>query len=203
MSIINVVIGLLILFAGNQPSDCNDFAMLKQLIENSPQSRHEYRGQYVNQAYKYSVRIPEGLTAYDGRDQARHNGFAIALGKEIQSVIFVSGDPNSSEYKTPREAAMEDVKFFRKQGKKIESEAISDTHLGALDAAFLVVIYTCPGSEKRYVKSSITAISPDKRFFYQLELYSSDKRYETDRAVLDQLVKSWKVTETSQHQRKK
>lgn len=192
MLIISIVIGLLLSPAGAQRAVCNDFPFT-QLLKGLPRSRYEYRGQYVNLAYEYSVRIPKGLTAYDGRDQARHDGFGLALGESPQSYIFVRGEPNSLEYDTARQAATRGIEYLRQDGKKIESEAITDSHLGTLDAALLVVNYTCPGSEERYTQSSIMALSPDKRFLYTLELYSSANRYGSDRAVLDELIKSWKM----------
>ena len=199
MLIISIVIGLLLSSASNQRSACDDLSGFKQLMAGPPPSRYEYRRRYVNLAYEYSVRIPKGLTAYDGRDEARHNGFALGLGNASQSVIFVSGDPNSMEYNTPRQVATRDVEFLRQQGKKIESDTITEWHLGTLDAVLLVVIYTCPGSENRHIKSSIMALSPDKRFLYELELYSPADRYESDRAVLDRIIKSWKMMPNSRH----
>ena len=191
MLIISIVIGLLLSFTGNQASDCDDLSGFKQLMTGPPRSRYEYRDRYVNWAYEYSVRIPKGLTAYDGRDQARHNGFALGLGNVSQSVIFVSGDPNSMEYNTPREAARQDVESLRHQGRKIESETITESHLGRLNAVRLVVIYTCLGSENRHIKSSVIALSPSKRFIYALELYSPANRYDSDRAVLNRILESW------------
>jgi hypothetical protein len=149
------------------------------------------------------VRIPKGLTGYDGRNQARHNGFALALDKESQSVVFVSGDPNSVEYNSSREAAARDVEFLRQQGKKIESETITESRLGALDAVLLVVNYTCPGSADRFVKSSVIALSPDNGFLYALELYSPANRYEGGRAVFDEIIKSWKLISGSRQRRQK
>lgn len=203
MLIISIVIGLLLSSASNQAGVCDDLSGFKQLMTGPPRSRYEYRGPYVNLAYEYSVRIPKGLTAYDGRDEARHNGFALALGKPPQSVIFVSGDPNSVEYNTPREAATQDVEFLRQQGKRIESETITESHLGRLDAVRLVVIYTCPRSADRHIQSSIMALSPDKSSFYEIKLYSPANRYESDRAVLDQIIKSWKMLSGSRRQRRR
>jgi hypothetical protein len=193
MLIISIVVGLLLSSAGSQAGACDDLSGVKRLMAGPPLSRYECRARYVNWAYEYSVRIPKGLTGYDGRDQARHNGFALALDKESQSVVFVTGDPNSIEYNTPREAAARDVEFLRQQGKKIESETITESRLGTLDAALLVVNYTCPGSADRYVTSSVIALSPDKRFIYALELYSLANRYEGGRAVFDEIIKSWKL----------
>jgi hypothetical protein len=193
MWIISIVLGLLLSSASNQSSACDDLSGFKQLMAGPPRSRYEYRGRYVNLSYEYSVRIPKGFTAYDGRDETNHNGFVLGLGKAPQSVIFVSGEHNSMEYNTPREVAMEFVEWLRQDGKKIESETITESHLGTLDAVRLVVIYTCPGSADRHIKSSIIALSPDKGFLYELALYSPANRYERDRAALDQLIKSWKV----------
>lgn len=170
MLMLSIVLGLLLSSARIQSRACGDLSVFNRLMAGPAGSRYEYRGRYVNLAYGYSVRIPKGVTACDGREEARHSGFALALGKTSQSVIFVSGDPNSMEYNTPREVAARDVEFLRQQGKKVESQTIIESHLGTLDAVFLVVTYTCPGSENRHRKSSITALSPEKRFLYVLEL---------------------------------
>ena len=199
MLIISIVISLLLSSASNQSSACDDLSGFKQLMTGPPRSRYEYRGRYVNLAYEYSFRIPKGLIAYDGRDEARHKGFALGLGHPAQSVIFASGDPNSMEYKTPREAAMGDVESLRRLGRKIESETISESHLGRLDAMLLVVTYTCPESADRHIKSSIMALSPDKRFVYELKLYSPANRYKSDRPVLNRILKSWKMMPRSRH----
>lgn len=202
MLIISIVIGLLLSSTGNQAGACNDFPF-KQLLKGPPRSRYEYRGQYVNWAYKFSVKIPKGLTAYDGRDEANHSGFGLAVGEPPQSYIFVRGEHNSLGYDTPRQAATQDVEHLRQAGNKIESETITESYLGTLEAALLVVNYTCPGSTDRYIQSSITAISPDKRFLYTLELYSPSNRYESDRAILDEILKSWKIISRSRRQRQR
>jgi hypothetical protein len=199
MSIICIVIGLLLSLTGNQPSDCNDF---KKLLKVPPRSLYEYRSRYVNLSYEYTVVIPKGLTAYDGRDEPNHQGFWLALGKSPQSFIFVRGEPNSFEYATSRDAATKSLAFLRQAGKNVESEKISEAHLGTLNAARLEAIYTCLGSADRHRLSAIVAISTDKRFLYELELYSPANRSESDRAVLDQIIKSWKVLERSRRQKR-
>lgn len=187
--ITSIVIALLLSSAGNQAGVCDHFAF-KKLLEGP---RSEYHGRYVNQAYEYSVVVPNGLTAYDVPDPANHEGFGIALGKPPQSYIFVRGEHNSLEYYTPGEAARHTVKYLRQEGRKVESETISRSHLGTLNAVLLVAIYTCPGSTDRHILSSITALSADKGFLYELEIYSPANRYLRDRAVLRQIIKSWKM----------
>ena len=199
MLLIGIILGLLFSCVGHQASACDDLSGSKKLMAGPPESRYEYRERYTNMEYEYSVMIPRGLTAYDGREEARHNGFMLPLASE--GVIFVSGDPNSGEYNTPREAAMRDVEFLRQQGKIIESESITESHLGTRDAVLLVVVYTCPSSTGRHIRSSVIGLSADKEFLYEVELHSSASRNESDRAVLDQLVKSWKTLSRSRRHR--
>jgi len=45
-----------------------------------------------------------------------------------------------------------------------------------------------------YVQFSTFALSPDKRTVYEMTLYRLASRYDSDRAVLDQILKSWKYT---------
>jgi hypothetical protein len=194
--LINIAVAFLLSFAGNQPGKCNDF-VFKKLLEGPPRS--EYRGRYVNRYHEYSVVIPKGLAAYDVPDPANHEGFGLALGNPPESYIFVRGVHNSLEYEAPEEAARRTVEYLRQDGAQVESEKISRSYLGALDSVQLVVTYTCPGSLDSYIRSSITALSVDKSFLYELEIYSPAKRYERDRPVLDQIIKSWKVISGSVH----
>lgn len=98
---------------------------------------------------------------------------------------------------------MQKLVYLKEDGARIESETISKSHFGGLDAAHLLVTYKCPGSGDRHILSSIKALSPDKRFFYTLEIYSPADRYESDRVVLDQLVRSWKKIPGSQRLKRK
>lgn len=194
MLIIGIFIGLFMSFANNYHDDCSDF---KELMKAPPESRYEYRGRYVNLSYQYSVVIPKGLIAYDGRHEPNHTGFWIALGKSPQSFILVRGDHNSLEYATSREAATKSLEFLRQAGKKIESEKISEVKLGTLNAIRLEVIYTCPGSSDRRLLTSIIAVRADKRFRYELELYSPINRHKLGQGVLSQIMKSWKPVSSS------
>lgn len=185
-----IIMGLLLSPAANRAGACDDFPFRK-LLDGAP--RYSYRGEYVNRAYEYAVMLPEGLTAYDGRDQANHEGFGLALGEPPQSFIFVRGEHNSLEYETPRDAATQMAEWMREEGKQVESATVSDTRLGELDAALLEVSYACPGSSDRHRRSSLMALGPDRRFLYTVELYSPAARYESDRAVLDEIINSWKT----------
>lgn len=185
-----IIIGLLLTPAAGRAGACDDFPF-KRLLNGAP--RYAYRGRYVNRAYEYTVLIPGGLTGYDGRDEARHDGFGLALGEPPRSFIFVQAEPNSAEYETPREVAALRLEWMREGGKQIETATITESRLGTLNSALLVVSYTCPGSSERQRRVSMLALGPGKDSLYTLELYSPDSRYESDRVVLDELIKSWKL----------
>lgn len=202
-SLLYFVISLLLSSHYIQTRDCNDFPF-KRLLKESAQARQEYRGLYRNQAYQYSVVIPKGLTAYDGRDEPNHQGFGLVLGDSLQSFIFVRGENNSFDYGTAHEAAKKNAEYLRQDGNKIESETISESHLAMLNAVHVVVVYTCPRSSDRHVQSSLMALSPDKSLLYTVELYSPAHQYNQDQAVLARIAKSWKpVPEVRQQRRKR
>jgi hypothetical protein len=106
MLIISIIIGLLLSSAGNQSGACDDFPF-KQLLKAAPRSRYEYRGQYVNLSYEYSVKIPKGGAAYDGRNEANHSGFGLAFGEAPQGYIF------TNRYEGDRAAMDEIVKSWK------------------------------------------------------------------------------------------
>ena len=200
MLISGLVISLLLSASGYQSRPCNDLAF-KRLLKGY--ALNEYRGRYVNRAYEYSVVIPEGLTGHDGRGEANHAGFGIALGEPPESYIFVRAEHNSLEYDTAREAAMQNIEYLQADGNRVESKALSEWRLGTLNAVRLVVTYTCSESADRYVLSSMVALSPDKSFLYSLELCSRADRYGTDQAVLDRIIESWKMLSISRQQLQK
>jgi hypothetical protein len=171
-----------------QSSDCS--FPPKDLLQ---KPRTEYRGEYANEAYEYYVVIPDKLVGYD-QPTPPHHGFGIVVGERPQSYITVNGEKNSLEYTAPVDPAIRDLGYLRKHGTKIESAKITQLHLGRLDAAFLVTTYTCAGSADRYVQASAFALSPDNDNLYEVTLYSNADRYDLDRAVLDEILKSWKYT---------
>jgi hypothetical protein len=171
----------------SKAQDCN--FPPKELTQ---RQHREYRGQYENKAYGYSVVIPANLVGYDGVNPFYQHGFGLLLGAEPQSYVFVNGEPNSLEFARPVDAASQFLMYLGKDGNKVESSKITESQLGSLKAALLVATYTCPGSTERHVMASLVAISPDKSNLYEVTLYAASDRFEQDRAVLDALAKSWK-----------
>jgi hypothetical protein len=159
----------------------------QQLLE---KPRNEYHNRYVNWEYEYSVAIPGNLTGYDQAD-GPHHGFGIILGQKDQSYIDVNGEANSLEFHDPSDAAIQELKFLRDDGKKIEFSSISPSHLGKYPAVQLMARYKCPGSGLLYVHVSIFAIGSTSHV-YRVSLNSHIDRYRQDRVVFDNIVNSWR-----------
>lgn len=189
-----LLVGLLLVSPVGQGGSCHDFGFL-QLLNGEPRS--EYRGRYTNWTYHYSVVIPRGFTAYDRPDPANHQGFGLAFGEPEQSYVFVRAEHNSREFETPREAATRYLEYMQKKGQRIESTTMTESQLGMLKGVHVVVTYTCLRSGDRYVKSSIVSLSADKRFIYEIDLYSAANRYQNDQTVFDSIQESWSLISRS------
>jgi hypothetical protein len=155
--------------------------------------RIKFTGFYQNDADGYSVVIPNHVAGYDP-NLARHSGFGIPLGEQSQSFVLVQADPNSLEDAVPIDTALRLLRYMREEKKTIESLHIQRSHLGSLEAAEMLVTYTCLGSAKRYTMVAVIAIGPGKDPVYEAILYCPASRYLDDRRVFDQLLKSWKYT---------
>jgi hypothetical protein len=152
----------------------------------------EYRGFYENKAYSYSVTIPDKFVGLDSPNPFYQTGFGIILGVEPRSYILVDSQHNALGFDRAADAASRFLTHLQKRGTTVQSSKITEQVLGELKAAELVANYTCSGSNERYTRVSIVAISPDKTKLYELTLFAHADRYEQDLNVLDALARSWK-----------
>jgi len=153
--------------------------------------RREYRGPYSNGAYLYSVVIPDHLVGYDGTNPFYQHGFGIILGEKPYSYVMVDGSPNSLEFPTAADAAKTSLEFLSHKAKIISFQ-VKPMSIDTLPGVFLVANYTCQNSPAKFVVGSVFAISPNKTYVYQLSLYATGDQFGKDRAVLDQILKSWR-----------
>lgn len=154
--------------------------------------RLKFTGLYANEGFGYTVVIPKDMAGYDSPAPGPHNGFGIAFGRPPQSYVLVQGEPNSFDDGAPVDAALRSLSYLREDAKMIESVRIKRSHLGTLQAAELLVTYTCPGSTERYTLAAMFALSPRKGTAFEVTLYCLASGYPRDRAVLDEILRSWK-----------
>jgi hypothetical protein len=154
-----------------------------------------FTGLYTNESFGYSIKLPDGVQGYDDPDAATHHGFGLVTGDKPQSYTFVEGRANSLEYRTARQGGDQFVRYLRDDGKAIESVAVKRSTLGSLPAVQVVVTYTC--RRMQYIAASRFALSPQKDLEFQVTLYALANRFERDRVVFDQLLKSWSYNRPS------
>ena len=154
--------------------------------------RSEFRGNYVNKVYQYSLVIPSGFTGYDVAGPANHHGITIAVGEPPESAILINGEANSLEYGAPEDLAGQITKFMHQEGKRLIAKKVSKSRLGELPAAQIVVWYSCPGSKKQYVQDYTIALSPHKDTLYEITLESDTNSYGRGRSILGELLSSWR-----------
>jgi hypothetical protein len=161
----------------------------KELVQGE---HREYRGTYENLSYRYSVVIPAGSVGYDDINPFYWHGFGTVVGTEQPSYIFVNGEPNSLEFTRPSDAAARQLKYLQWHHHKVDGPEITEFQVDKLKAASLTATYECPGSDRKYVMSSVVAISPDRSTLYQVTIYSYADRFDRDKPTFDAVVKSWK-----------
>lgn len=152
-----------------------------------------FQGTYANKAWGYSIMIPSGLVGSNNSAGPQH-GFGIVLGPGKQRYIYVNGEANSLELSDPADAAIKELEYLIQDKRKITSATITPVRLGRLRGVQLVVAYSCPVSTERHILASVFAIGPGGSPLYEVTLYSLANQYKNDRALLDQMLKSWKYT---------
>jgi hypothetical protein len=161
----------------------------KEIIQGE---HREYRGTYENLAYRYSVVVPADFVGYDDINPFYWHGFGTVVGTEQPSYLFVNGEPNSLEFTRPSDAAARQLKYLQWHHHKVDRSEITELQVDQLKAALLTVAYACPGSTKKYVMSSMVAISPDQSTLYEVTIYSHADRFERDQPIFNAVVKSWR-----------
>jgi hypothetical protein len=154
--------------------------------------RSEFRGNYVNRVFEYSLVIPSGFTGYDAAGLANHHGVSIPVGEPPESAILVNGQANSLEYRTPEDLAHQIPQFMRQEGKHLITKKVMKSRLGELAAVQIVVRYRCPGSEKQYIQDYTIALSPHRETLYEITLESDTNSYDRGRSILGALLNSWR-----------
>jgi len=158
------------------------------------ESRANFTDLYQNGAYQYSVRIPKSLKGYDlaGPGLPQH-GFGLIVREPPSGYVVVWSEANSFFLASPVDGAIRTLSNLREDHRNIESATITPSHLGALRAVRLVVRYTCPGSNDRYVQDSTIALKGEL-WVYDVTLYSRAEQFDRDASVLKEVLKSWKYT---------
>jgi len=124
------------------------------------EKRH-YRGSYENGAYNFRVTIPHGLTGYDEGDPDYQRGFIIDLNRP-SSRLYVWGDVNSLEYRSPCQAVAAEVRYTRDEARgRVRLLSSRRMMLGPMRGCEGRMRYTARRSGAAYAKIVIHTLGKD------------------------------------------
>jgi len=183
------VLVLALVLIGAQSSGTDDCRLVPEHLRS--RLRTEWRGRYTNLEYLYSVAIPRGLTAYSEAEPGPQHGFGLPFGASPESYILVQGEANALE-RSADEVAADQLRYLAGESRTIESSTVTPVRMGSFNAVRLVAHYTCGAARERYVYDGIFALIPPRDLVFEIGLWAPDDRYQKDRALLEQMLQSWK-----------
>ena len=150
-------------------------------------------GRIYNPNYGYSVVIPNGLVGYTSAAPAPYHGFGIVLSWEPRSYLYVDGSYNSLDLKSLEDVEANYLASLKEESAKLISGRHSVTKLGDLQARRYIVLHTCPKVSGDFIDDYTVAFNQNKGIVYTVALLTTAERYEKDKLVLEELLKTWKL----------
>lgn len=149
---------------------------------------------YRNYTYGFSLTVPKGFVGHGEQPPAPHHGFGILLSWEPRSYIYAGADYNSFDYESLEAIKDDHMKWSKGAAERVISVEEAPTILGSLPAVRFVVRHTCPNVKAIYVDDETIAWSKDREIIYQVYLLTTESRYEADKTVLHELLRTWKLS---------
>jgi hypothetical protein len=150
-------------------------------------------GTTYNPNYGYSVVIPKGLIGHKAAAPAPYHGFGIVLSWEPRSYLYVDGSYNSLDLESLQEVEKTHLDWLKDESGKIISVQHKNTKLGNLQARRYIAKHTCPKASGNFIDDYTFAFSKEKGIVYTVALLTTVERYEKDKRVLEEILKTWKL----------
>jgi hypothetical protein len=90
------------------------------------------------------------------------------------------------------------MESLRQNGKLVEAAKTTEALLGNRKAVHYILTYKCTDGTSEYIRDSTIALTPDKRFIFEVTLETPTTRYKADEAVLNSVRASWKFNDPKQ-----
>ncbi|HXI91061.1 MAG TPA: hypothetical protein VNO24_13680 [Blastocatellia bacterium] len=166
---------------------CGDFP--EKRFDESENTK--WTNRYVNFVYRYSVKIPKGLSGYSDLPPSPQHGVGIVLSWEPRAYIYFDGSYNSSGARNTRELEQEHLKWLAEESSQITGILHHKSRLGLVSARRYVARHTCRKLQGTFIEDE--TIMLHKGIVYTASLLTSPDRYSRDKAVLDQMMRSWRL----------
>lgn len=145
-------------------------------------------GLYVNRAYGYAVRIPQGWTAY-GDPSGPERGVRIALARSSRVYLRVDAAYDAFYDITAEGVHARDRNAIRLHDTLLGEEGTSAS-LAQTPGRRYVMRVQCAGDPQTYIHDVVIAVR--RREIYRLHLCSLPERYAADRKLLNAMLRSWR-----------
>ena len=155
-----------------------------------------YQGRYLNEVYGYSIEIPKGLRGEGVSPPAPNHGVTIILSEQPEARIWTDGSFNSLFWSSLDEAVADRIEGNRNVVSQVEVIKRSNTRLHDLNAVHLTLRHKDRGASEFVVEDVVLALRDTKDevgIVYSISLTTVESRYNRDKEVFDEIVRSWRV----------
>ncbi|MGA2563966.1 MAG: hypothetical protein ABSF96_10435 [Steroidobacteraceae bacterium] len=156
---------------------------------------HARTGLYVNATYGYSLTIPAGLTAYTDQSGPERDLFMM-LSQSAGSTLTVSAAYDIFYDITAQGVHRRDINAIRMHDALLNDRA-EDVALADVAGGRYVLLLQCRGEAQPVVHEELIVLR--NREIYRLDLRSSPQQYQSDRRVLDAILRSWRWVRSPAH----
>lgn len=159
----------------------------------------KYQQKYTNEEYGYSVEVPKELTSVASPPPAPNHGVKIVLPQHADNqngaYIWTDGSYNVGELRSSRQAVNEIIESRRGDAENFSVNATTQPRLQDLEATRVVLQYRNKNSKETVIEDITSAIreGQGEGVIYTVGLVTEETRYERDKQILEQVLKSWRA----------
>jgi hypothetical protein len=159
-------------------------------------------GEYVNDIYRYTLRIPPEVEAMRSPAPAPNHGFVARVLAGSNAVIYVDGSYDASFLNSTRKAASEELRYLREEyGESAVLLEWKNTRLGKRAAIRYRAQYTDTSTGVTMIEEAVIALRKDSShedevgIIYSLTLRTPVFSHKENSAVFEKILKSWRELE--------
>ena len=160
---------------------------------------YTYTGIYKNNAWGYSIEIPQGLIGGLYQDpNAPQHGIDVIISKHPYSCVYFYGEANSLENEkgkplSAKEYSIHRISAIKEYAKYILSSDVRKAKLGTYDGYIWSVRYVCAKNKEVHVYEGVVAIPKERALVYEVALETTEGRYKKDHSILKKFTRTFRL----------
>ena len=160
----------------------------------------QYTGNYLNPTFGFSVVIPQGLTGKGEPEPQPQHGFVIVLSSEDRATLSIAGNYNAALWNSLDEAYDHLYSYTSEGAKSVTLLEKRKDLMDTLPAIRFSIRYVKERTDVARIRSELISIrkctTSDVQVINTIVLDTSEHRFQEDRLLMDNLLKTWKILET-------